>query len=260
MAGLMANSSEIATGAFAAGVTATALLTPGAMLDTWFGRSTMMSCPIFFQFFPESISDSRTVNIGEVSMPLMPNPLPGLVSSSARIVSFEVVFAQEKWAGEGGNDSFTWDKHNFNVGVALQALRSFCYPMGAFTPLPQPLMLNLPGTRIGIDVGKTRGDTIFCILKDYNAIRKSFFPDGSIRVASVQLSFQEFSVIGSGAGIGITTVDDFADVYSNYVGNSHDAINDISISQVGDGPRVGKTQNPNSARPDETLFPPVSGR
>jgi hypothetical protein len=259
MAGLIENSPAISTGAFAAGVTAATLLTPGAMLDSWFGRSNMMNCSIFFQFFPESISDSRSVNIGEVSMPLMPNPLPGLVSSSPRNISFEAVFAQEKWAGEG-NDNFKWDKHNFNVGIALQVLRSFCYPMGAYTPLPQPLMLNLPGTRIGIDQAETRGDTVFCLLKDYNATRKAFFPDGSIRVASVHLSFQEFSVLGGGPGLGITAVEDFASAYSTYVGNTMDVIDDISLVSSDFRAGVGKTKNTNSAHPDELLFPAVTGR
>jgi len=237
---------SIASGVAGLVATGTALLSSGETLNSAFKRSGLMTRPILFQFFPESISDSRAVNIGEVSMPLIPNPMPTTVSSSPRTISFEALFAQEKWAGEG-QDIQLWDKHNFNVGIALQALRSFCYPMGTYTPLPQPLMLNLPGTRLGIDVAGIRGDTVFCVLKDYNAIRKSFFPDGSIRVASVQLSFQEFSVIGGGAGIGTTTIDDFADAYGSYTLYSDRALNNVGIKNYG----VGKTKNPNSASDSE---------
>lgn len=220
----------------------------GAVLNDLLTRPDGMNSPLFFQFFPETVSDSKAVNFGEISIIGVPNPIPTILSATPRIVSFEAHFARERW--NRGKQLIKWDKHNFDVGMSLQVLRSFCYSFAEKVPFPQPLMLNLPGTRIGIDKSnEVAGDSIFCILKNYSATRKSFFPDGTIRTATVSLEFQEFNVVGGGAQKGITTMEDFATVYSDYTKNVTSAIRNTSTGpdSHADTDQVGVTANIDSA-------------
>jgi hypothetical protein len=210
--------------------------------------------PLFFQFFPETISDNRSLEIANVSVPFYTNPLPTFVSSSIRMISFSVDFAQEKWNAPKGQtrDIAKWDKHNFNVGVVMQALRGFCYPISVGTFLfPQPIILNLPGTRIGIDPSEgVPSDSIMCIMKGYSAIRKSFFPDGQVRVGSMQLDFQEFTQADNRM-----LFTDFAPAYHTYaLRAAQDAIKTDGVNRAGVQDKA-QTRNTNSAYDNDQLNP-----
>jgi len=204
--------------------------------------------PLFFQFFPETISDDRQVDFNEQTLPFLTNPIPTFVSASARNIGFTLQFAQELWvpAGSGDKNSMRWTKHNFNVGLAVQAVRSFAYPLKGF--IPQPLMLTLPGTQIGID-----GDSIFCLLKGYSTQYDAFFPDGQPRLASMNLTFQEFTIGISGPRGNVTRAS-FDKVYQDYTNYAMRPISNEGGSPFSDGklediPVPGKTKYADSAKP-----------
>lgn len=198
---------------------------------------------VFFQFFPETITDDRQVDFNEQKLPFLTNPIPTFVSASPRTIAFTLQFAQELWIPNGVGDKrmMRYTKHNFDVALSVQVVRSFAYPIKGF--IPQPLLLTLPGTRIGID-----SDAIYCLLKGYSTTYESFFPDGQARIANMNLSFQEFT-IGIDGPRGNITKTSFNDIYQEYVAKTAAAVQDISPT-VGrltdDDPRPGKTLNPDT--------------
>lgn len=150
--------------------------------------------PFIFQYYPESISDHRSNNIEFATPPGFSLPVPTLASASERIISMRLTFSQERWAGRGSKlFDARWDKYNFDVATCLQAIRMYTYPVGAnFLGLgnvgvvPQPFILTLPGTLIGVN-----SDSIGAILKGYSIEYVSFFPDGQPRLAHVSLEMTE---------------------------------------------------------------------
>jgi hypothetical protein len=181
--------------------------------------------PIFFQYFPESFNDSRDLDYEQVRVPLFTSPIPTLSNASPRNISLEVWFSQDKWEGPGIRLR-EWDKYNFDVGTALQAIRAFVYPIGlgegiaSVGALPQPLLLTLPNTRIGIN-----SDTIACLMTSYSITYHSFFPDGQPRVASAELSFIEiFLPLAHEASSRNITTRDFTKIYEQYVNQQEKVI------------------------------------
>lgn len=158
------------------------------------------NAPLPFQFFPETIQDTRTVDLPETSILSFSDKFMLGYQPSTREISFTLRFAQERWALPGGA-LVDWDKYNFDVAVSLQAMRSFTYPIGTFDSgglnstvgvgfLAQPVRLFLPGTRIGILT-----DYIIGIMRQYSITYKAFFPDGTPRVADMEVSFVETPLI-----------------------------------------------------------------
>lgn len=148
--------------------------------------------PVLFQFFPEQITDQRSNSVEHITPPGFSLPVPTLAGASERIIGMRLTFARERWVGRGVKDSFRWDKYNFDVAACVQAVRSYAYPIGATAfglnggISPQPFMLTLPGTLIGIT-----SDTIGAILTSYNVTYVAFFPDGQPRLAHVDMTMSE---------------------------------------------------------------------
>lgn len=222
--------------------------------ENWFGGSSVVGVPIFFQYFPDQVTDSRESGIHTESPPGLSDPLPVSAGASQRRISLTAYFSQERWPGPGRRLT-EWDKYNFDVGLAVQALRMFAYPAGMNIPLvgttgvsPQPLVLTLPNTRIGID-----SDSISCVLDSYSIRYMSFFPDGQPRMASVDLSFLEVKWV---AGAGNVTAISFEKILMD-VHNYSNAV----FEAVQDGDKVyGKTRRLDaSVRPfmgDRMRVPP----
>ena len=149
------------------------------------------STPVVFQFFPEEITDSRQNPVNAINLLGQSTPVPTMTGNSDRVISMTLTYACERWAGAGKN-LLKWDKYNFDVAKCVQALRSFTYPIGAgvgsFSAgnLPQPFILTLPGTRIGV-----LSDTIAGVMKSCNVRYVSFFPDGQPRLAHVDVVINE---------------------------------------------------------------------
>jgi hypothetical protein len=203
---------------FQAGRAAVEGLSGALQRTTEIGESAvpaLMMQPIYFQFYPESISDDRALHYEKHEIPLLSNPVPSLSGPSERKISFRLMFSQEKWQNEGVPLD-DWDKYNFDVALALQAFRSFTYPIG--TTLPQPVRLVLPGTRIGIDT-----DSVTGLIDKYSITYQAFFPDGQPRLAQLDVDFSEYPIA---QGTVFTTRGDFMSVYGTYVTKQNGAIAD----------------------------------
>lgn len=149
--------------------------------------------PVLFQYFPENVQDQRDNNVEYIKPPGVSLPVPTLSSASARNISMTLTFARERWPGRQQVPATDqWDKYNFDVAASLQAIRRYTYPIGTSVfglkggITPQPFVLTLPGTRIGID-----SDSIAAILTSYNIDYVAHFPDGMPRLARISLGITE---------------------------------------------------------------------
>lgn len=173
-----------------------------------------------FQYFPESISDSKSVNWSPKEIPGGSLPLYQWISSGERTISFQAVFSTDiDFSIEGSksllNASVTAarstktikpedESRNVDIRTAVMWLRRFMMPRyggdvatGALlTSAPRKLQLIMPGTGIGWagGAGNTQHSTqhhITAIMTSCEVEWVQFFPSGFPRIATVQLSFAQ---------------------------------------------------------------------
>lgn len=176
-----------------------------------------------FQYYPDSITDSKQVNYSTKEVPGGSLPLYQWVNSGARTISFTAVFTTDVdhyafTAREGKRDqsgllakaeaaaarlkAVGVNERNVYIPGALAWLRRFMLPrygeqseVGVpFTEPPRKLLLVLPGTNIhfsGGHGGFSGGSAILSIMTQCDITYESLFPSGNPRIATVQLSFAE---------------------------------------------------------------------
>lgn len=174
-----------------------------------------------FQYWPESISDSKEVTWTPRDIPGASLPLYQWISSGARTISFTLQFSCDvdllapnvkrndvrnrlKNLGQG--------ERNVDIRSALAWLRSFQLPTygqdtASGIPIaiaPRKLLLVMPGTGIGIYGGVTRSegnnakqDSIRAILTQCEITIESSFPSGLPRLASVSVAFAQIAQMGT---------------------------------------------------------------
>lgn len=153
---------------------------------------TKITQTIYFQYFPETISDERGLNVAEMRPFFLSNAIPTVSGSSPRDLSFTIRFTRERWLYGQELSEADWDKYNVDVALAIQAIRSMTYPiaqLSMFGIIPQPVKLTLPGTGIGIN-----SDTVTGLITSYSVEYLSFFADGQPRIANVALKFSEYPI------------------------------------------------------------------
>lgn len=169
-----------------------------------------------FQYFPESISDTKNVNWNPRDIPGGSLPLYQWTSSGERAISFQAIFTTDvdfssealgsagavalwnrlKAAGESGR--------NVDSRSAVLWLRRFMMPRyGAdtqvgvpLTSAPRKLVLHIPGSGIGLTHGGLSmvhdgHDFITAIMTGCGVEWVQFFPSGFPRIAVVSLSFAQ---------------------------------------------------------------------
>jgi len=171
-----------------------------------------------FQYFPESISDSKSVNWSPKDIPGGSLPLYQWISSGERSISFQAVFTTDiDFSLEGAkallnvsnavarsNAPQESTSRNVDIRTAVMWLRRFMMPRyggnvatgGALTSAPHKLQLIMPGTGIGWagGAGDTQHNTqhhITAIMTACEVEWVQFFPSGFPRIATVQLSFAQ---------------------------------------------------------------------
>ena len=169
-----------------------------------------------FQYFPESISDSKGVNWSPKEIPGGSLPLYQWISSGERVISFTAVFTADVDFSEEANKSDAASKfrdllksdgelsRNQDVRTAIMWLRRFMMPRygdnvdtgGPLTKAPRKLQLHMPGTGIGWSGGA--GNTVHNTQHHITAIMTGcevelvqLFPSGLPRIATVALSFAQ---------------------------------------------------------------------
>lgn len=174
-----------------------------------------------FQYFPDSISDSKAVNWSPKDIPGGSLPLYQWVSSGERSVAFTAVFTTDvDFSDEAARANQTASPtasqirdnlkssgelgRNQDIRTAVIWLRRFMMPRygdlqqtgGQLTSAPRKLQLHMPGTGIGWAGGgnstnHSQQHFITAIMTACEVEWVAFFPSGFPRVATVSLAFAQ---------------------------------------------------------------------
>lgn len=181
------------------------------------GRLLNQESALFFQYWPQSLSDDYAVDYAEHSIPGGSHPLYQWSGGSGRTISFEAIFTSELNTLATTGDSILGQAaataaaasisllpsspYTVDVAAALGKIRSWMMPkysaggrLGETRP-PKILTLVFPNTKLG-----GSSDLINVILRSAPVTIESWFPNGQIRVATVQLTFSEIVQTPSGGG------------------------------------------------------------
>lgn len=183
---------------------------------------------VSFQYYPESITDSKNVNYQTKEIPGGSLPLYQWISSGERVISFTAQFTCDVDLSMGVPiDEFVpasvtqqaqsivtrtvrqrlksagATRRNPDLRGAIAWLRRFTLPEYKtdgnqyLTLAPPKLRLLLPGSGIGIaggavpDTAGGSDDAITCLMTQCEVSYDAFFPTGIPRSASVSLSFAQ---------------------------------------------------------------------
>lgn len=176
-----------------------------------------------FQYFPETVSDSKGVDYQAKAIPGLSHPLYQWTRGDAREITFTSIFTRDNSSrpdtrtrtlefetpdgditGEANIDIAIADRRNADIPGAVAWLRSFLYPeysedgAGGFNrgrprrPLPpKKLILRMPGMGLNLGVDELPPDEIYCIMTGCDVQYEAFFADGYPRIAKVDLTFAE---------------------------------------------------------------------
>lgn len=165
-----------------------------------------------FQYFPETLSDTKAVNWQPKEIPGGSLPLYQWASSGERTLSFTAYFSTDVDQNPDGVVSQSTDpaytrqrlqstgqaERNIDVRSAVIWLRQYMLPRydKHHTVPPPKLNLYLPKSGIGLAGGETQltgtdADTVTCVMTSCEVNWEKFFPSGNARIASVELSFAQ---------------------------------------------------------------------
>lgn len=145
-----------------------------------------------FQFWPADINDNQQVTYANKVIPGANLPFYQWIAGGEHVISFTATFSADLlYTDSRFNVSKNTNKHTVHVAAAVKWLRYLCYPdyvkNQEFAEPPPSLVLVIPGTPIGQDMS----DRMNCIMTQCDVNWKKWFPDGTPRLAEVQLSFAE---------------------------------------------------------------------
>lgn len=181
-----------------------------------------------FQYFPDSITDSKGINYQQKEIPGASLPLYQWVSGGERLISFTAQFTTDVdlisvggatgtaallGTGQGIEDrlkSAGASRRNVDIRAALAWLRRYMYPTynnGAsnavagggttITQAPKKLRLVLPSSGIGhAGASANISDSVRVIMTQCDITYDAFFPSGLPRIATVALAFAEIAQFG----------------------------------------------------------------
>jgi len=201
-----------------------------------------------FQYFPETISDTKAVHYQTKEIPGGSLPLYQWTSGGERTISFTAVFSSDV---DLISDAKAFDKlrkkgylkRNVDIRTALLWLRRFMLPRyGAMqqlgvplTKAPRKLILRISNSGIGLNGGDVNNhlgdagsgptganiennsgsgvllDSMIAIMMQCDITYEAFFPSGMPRVATVQLAFAQIAQVGG--LVNFPSNSDFTDGY-----------------------------------------------
>jgi hypothetical protein len=177
---------------------------------------------VAFQYFPETVTDTKAVNWVAREIPGGSLPIYQWVSSGERAISFTAVFTadMDMFDVEGIPKTYNDLKsdgqlaRNADVTAAITWLRRFMLPTYGSpgtvgvpnTQAPRFMRLMLQGSGIGLSGGESQmtgptlaPDVINCLMSQCDVTYVAMFPSGAPRVAEVQLTFlQTPQIAGKG--------------------------------------------------------------
>jgi len=170
-----------------------------------------------FQYFPETVADTKAVNWANREIPGASLPIYQWVASGERALSFTAAFtsdidllsaAHEEDADSRFNSlkSAAIISRNVDLRAAVAWLRYFLYPSyGTVGPsgvpygaAPKKLKLILPGSGIGISGGTNDGhDEMLSIMTQCDITYEMFFPSGYPRIITASMAFVQTGQLGA---------------------------------------------------------------
>jgi len=188
-----------------------------------------------FQYFPETFSDTKSVNYQTKEVPGGSLPIYQWISSGERTISFNAFFSSDvdllldtvvddpklpsaiaerlKAIGVAGR--------NVDIRAAIAWLRQYLFPNydSARTHAPNKLRLFIPGSGIGVAGGSPDGavspDAINCVMTQCEVSYDAFFPTGLPRLATVQIVLAQTAQTGGVVRFPASTyMDSWASLYS----------------------------------------------
>ncbi len=171
--------------------------------------------PLRFQYWPESIQDTKVVNWAPRDIPGGSLPLYQWINSGERIISFTAVFSCDMDLIQGEDklverlEAVGQAGRNVDIRGAAIWLREFMLPgvgelEGSESPIslhPAKILLELPKMGIGVTGGMTKADAAFdqmiCIMTTCDLSYDAFFPSGLPRVMTASLSFAQIAQVGN---------------------------------------------------------------
>lgn len=171
---------------------------------------------IAFQYWPDTISDTKAVNWSPREIPGASLPIYQWISSGERVISFTAVFTCDVdllAPNVKSNDvrnrlkSIGQGERNIDIRSAFAWLRSFMLPTYAVEQsvgipvavAPRRMLLVMPGTGIGMYGGNTQAagnsselnDQIRCVMTQCDLTIEASFPSGIPRIGTVSLAFAQ---------------------------------------------------------------------
>lgn len=161
------------------------------------------------QYFPESLSDSKTVSWQSKEVPGGSLPLYQWTGSGERTLSFTAQFSSDiDYLAPRSPDALDLrtrlrnaGQNNYNVDIrsAVVWLRSHMLPTydkSGRSVAPPKLMLYIPRSGIGLAGGSTsisqqNVDAVVCVMTQCEISWEKFFASGAPRLASVSLAFAQ---------------------------------------------------------------------
>lgn len=192
------------------------------------------SARLAFQYFPESVSDTKAVNYQQKEIPGGSLPLYQWINGGERLITFTAVFTSDvdlisatppgglaSVLGGSGNivnrlKNAGEARRNVDIRSAVAWLRRYMLPtygdggkqdarQGAklgvpLTFAPAKLLLFMPKSGIGLAGGSSGGpgsdNSVLCVMTQCDITYEKFFPSGLPRVATVGLSFAQVAQFG----------------------------------------------------------------
>jgi len=169
-----------------------------------------------FQYFPDSITSSKTVNWQPKDIPMASLPLYQWMNSGEHSVSFSATFSADvdvvaEKARRAENPVSVFERQgildrNVDVVAAITWLRQYLLPVysdqgndrtALLASPPRKLLLWLPNSGIGLAGGVSMGasprDSLVSVMTQCEVTYDAFFPTGQPRLATVQLAFAQIA-------------------------------------------------------------------
>jgi hypothetical protein len=168
---------------------------------------------LVFQYYPDSIQDTKQVNWSPREIPGGSLPIYQWISSGERTISFTAYFTSDVNLTDEDAEGLASrlkqlgvSRRNIDIRTPLTRLRSFMLPKYGektqqgipIATAPSKLLLGLQGTGIGATggvgeepVSDAGSGQIICVMTQCDISYEAQFPNGVPRIASVSLNFAQ---------------------------------------------------------------------
>jgi hypothetical protein len=170
---------------------------------------------VTLQFWPDSITDSKTMNYANIELPGQSNPLYHFVGGGPRNISFSTYMYRERIEEVSNSETVAGKnpqgaQYSKDIGAYVSNLRAYMSPRhntsaGIMMP-PTRLKVFFGGSKktemsTGLRLQGINGDNnvLDCIMTAMNVNYIKFFPNGVPRIATLDFTFEQIIQVGTEA-------------------------------------------------------------